>query len=467
MKNAALIREVRGVMTKFEPLTEEIVAACTQDGLTYEELSDALCSYGLRIDKVVHDSTRKVFNTFYADYDMGLYAEVILQRQYIFGAGQAEFRKLAEHGGKCRSLAKQDWKGYYLKDVPLAMLIYDFQLRYKSIPRETVFSVWHSIYKRIDYSNGMWPLPVLREVFQYAPAPQLPALESDGLITVYRGMGALSLPPDQAVSWSTHPGNALWFADHSGRGTKIAVARVRPDQIVAHYPSYAEENEVIVLPGSITEYRYEDMIPAVEETVPRLMAPALQSYLEFGKQVRTLGYEREVLFEVHGLLHILRVLFLSLIYIYNSGDALSESDRQILIYFSLLHDLGRVTEDVDDVHGERSVEQIHKRGIRLRGIRLSRKEYRIAELIIAQHCRDDDTGIAAIMAEPGLSRKEKEHTIHLYHIYKDMDGLDRVRFNGLDYRILRTRYARRLPLVAGCLLEEDLLAPLDMENPWA
>ena len=68
MKNAALIREVRGVMTKFEPLTEEIVAACTQDGLTYEELSDALYSYGLRIDKVVHDSTRKVFNTFYADY---------------------------------------------------------------------------------------------------------------------------------------------------------------------------------------------------------------------------------------------------------------------------------------------------------------------------------------------------------------------------------------------------------------
>ena len=42
---------------------------------------------------------------------------------------------------------------------------------------------------------------------------------------------------------------------------------------------------------------------------------------------------------------------------------------------------------------------------------LIQKEYRIAELIIAQHCRDDDAGIAAIMAELGLSRK-KEHTIH-------------------------------------------------------
>ena len=38
-----------------------------------------------------------------------------------------------------------------------------------------------------------------------------------------------------------------------------------------------------------------------------------------------------------------------------------------------------------------------------------------------------------------------------------MDGLDRVRFNGLDFRQLRTPYARRLPLVAGGLLEEPLL----------
>ena len=50
MQNAGLIREVRGVMTRFEPLTEEIVAACTQDGLTYAELSDALSTYGLSIE---------------------------------------------------------------------------------------------------------------------------------------------------------------------------------------------------------------------------------------------------------------------------------------------------------------------------------------------------------------------------------------------------------------------------------
>jgi len=44
-----------------------------------------------------------------------------------------------------------------------------------------------------------------------------------------------------------------------------------------------------------------------------------------------------------------------------------------------------------------------------------------------------------------------------------MDGLDRVRFNGLDYRLLRTEYARKLPLVAGTLLEEQMIQALDMD----
>lgn len=92
MQNAGLIREVRGVMTRFEPLTEEIVAACTQDGLTYAELSDALSAYGLSIEKVMHDPTRKIFNTCYADYDLGLYADIILQREFIRGPARRSFR---------------------------------------------------------------------------------------------------------------------------------------------------------------------------------------------------------------------------------------------------------------------------------------------------------------------------------------------------------------------------------------
>lgn len=39
MRNSRLVQEVRGVMTRFEPLTPEFVAANTEDGLTYEEVA--------------------------------------------------------------------------------------------------------------------------------------------------------------------------------------------------------------------------------------------------------------------------------------------------------------------------------------------------------------------------------------------------------------------------------------------
>lgn len=129
----------------------------------------------------------------------------------------------------------------------------------------------------------------------------------------------------------------------------------------------------------------------------------------------------------------------------------------ILIYFSLLHDIGRDSEDEDDTHGDKSVELIRKKNIRIKGIQLSKKGYRIAKLLIRHHCRDDETGIDRVTKVPNFTSRDIVRAHKLYCIAKDMDGLDRVRFNGLDFRQLRTPYARRLPLVAGGLLEEPLL----------
>ena len=159
----------------------------------------------------------------------------------------------------------------------------------------------------------------------------------------------------------------------------------------------------------------------------------------------------------HGIKHILRVLLLTLIYCEHSGVSLSEEDKQILIYFSLLHDIGRDSEDEDDTHGDKSVELIRKKNIRIKGIQLSKKGYRIAKLLIRHHCRDDETGIDRVTKVPNFTSRDIVRAHKLYCIAKDMDGLDRVRFNGLDFRQLRTPYARRLPLVAGGLLEEPLL----------
>ena len=60
MQKLTILKKVRGVMTRFEPLTEEFISAQSEDGLTYSELSAVLSSYGLDIRKVVHDPTRQI-----------------------------------------------------------------------------------------------------------------------------------------------------------------------------------------------------------------------------------------------------------------------------------------------------------------------------------------------------------------------------------------------------------------------
>ena len=457
--NSGLIMEVRGCMTQFLPLTPDILREASCDGLTYEELAEQMHKAGLDIEKVVYDPTRKLQNAYYADYENGRYCEVYLQKSYLDTLLKIATMNFSK-GVKSKALADKDWERFYALDVPVPMLIFDFQKRYQDIPEDEVFDVWRSIHTRIDYANGLWRDEVLEHVFSRAPEPELPEVEADGRITIYRGMGDMSQPPECAISWTTNPINALWFANRSGRGTKLLVARVLPEQIVAYLPTFRNENEVIVKPGTVTEYWAEDMIPASEAYVPKMLIPTTADFIIYSRISKTLGYRIENPFQQHGLKHIFRVLLLSLIYFYNAGDSLTEADKQILIYFSLLHDIGRDSDFVDESHGEKSLQRIREKGIRIRGIQLSHKEYRIANHIIAQHCHEDEVGIDAIQAEPTFTNRDKERACKLYAIAKDMDGLDRVRFNGLDYRMLRTQYGRRLPLVAGALLEEPLLQKL-------
>lgn len=459
-RNNALYQDLRGSMSQFRPLTPDDVE-CVSDGmLDYDWIEELLSGYGLSINKVVFDPDRPIINAFYADYEKALYCEIyLLMRNFAEGHRPlfGELGRKRQHGND--RLQQRQWQSFYTIDVPLPMQAYDFQRRMHDIEPESVFDTWFHIYKRLDYSNGIWKPETIDYVFANAPACEKPPVEENGLITIYRGVGEQSQHHREAISWSTNPGNALWFANHSGFGTQLLVAEVDPKDVVAYFPGYSSENEVLVKPGSVQNVRSKGMLPANQDTFTRLALPMLMEFRAVGQQALRFGYSTgdTDAFSVHGIHHILRVLYLSLLYVYHSGEYLDDMDKQILIYFSILHDVARVNEHVDGQHGFAAVEAIHQRGLRIKGMKLSKKDYRIAEQIICYHCRDDDEGIAAIQVTEGLSRKDKDRAVRLFLIAKDMDGLDRVRFNGLDYRMLRTPFAARLPLIAGCLLKENVL----------
>ena len=66
MDNLTYYREVQGVMTRFEPLTDAALQATAEDGLTVSEIKSALERHGLDAKHVVHDPSRALFSTYYA-----------------------------------------------------------------------------------------------------------------------------------------------------------------------------------------------------------------------------------------------------------------------------------------------------------------------------------------------------------------------------------------------------------------
>ena len=176
-QHLTLLKDVRGCMTRFDPLTPEIVAKETEDGLTFSELEEVLRECGMDIRKVVYDGSRRFQNAYYADFEQGRYSWIPFQRanlKEILGTISASF----SHPNFGKARRNCEWETFYLLDVPLPMQIYDFERRYLEIDPEKVFSVWSCIHTRLDYANSMWKPEVLQYVFAHAPQTEMPEAES-------------------------------------------------------------------------------------------------------------------------------------------------------------------------------------------------------------------------------------------------------------------------------------------------
>ncbi len=209
-------RDLRGSMAQFDPITSEQVVSVSNGTLTYTALSQRLAEYGLSIEKIVFDNNRPFSNAFYADFERALYCEIYLQMQNFEEGHRPLFRELER---KCESgnerLAEQDWSSFYTIDVPLPMQAYDFQKRMPQIDPLQVFDVWMQIYKRLDYSNGVWLPETIAYVFfmlqrqkslphkimgwysstgEWANFRKMPNLQSHGLPTPAMHCGLLTIP---------------------------------------------------------------------------------------------------------------------------------------------------------------------------------------------------------------------------------------------------------------------------------
>ncbi len=135
--------------------------------------------------------------------------------------------------------------------------------------------------------------------------------------------------------------------------------------------------------------------------------------------------------EAHTAEHCARVLLIALLL--SQQLELEPQLRAVLALACVFHDSRRHDDGLDVGHGQRAADY-YREYCQAHELTCDKRAY----LIMAYHDRNDALGEAELMELPS--------GVLLYHLFKDADALDRLRFGpfDLDVRYLRTEAARTL-----------------------
>lgn len=146
---------------------------------------------------------------------------------------------------------------------------------------------------------------------------------------------------------------------------------------------------------------------------------------------------RDILFDshIHGQDHIERVIFFAHLLAFHYK--LDQRDTDVLRNAASLHDTKRVNDGWDTEHGHRAA---------IESISYSyadKADDGVIQAVIAAHSTDDkimDDTIKEFIKDGD----DFERTKRLAKLFKDADGLDRVRINHLDPAYLRNDFSKHL-----------------------
>lgn len=262
-------------------------------------------------------------------------------------------------------------------------------------------------------------------------------------LIIYRGGNTNSTPYANAYSWTLDINIANFFAVRRGKGPGyIVTAEVDKKDIIEVLFDARSEQEVIVDPKNIRVIK-ETIIPGLdllEEVLP-IVAPMYHKYKDMMEE---LDFAQRS--SIHGKAHEARVLLLCLILSHLLD--LSMSDRKVLATAAIYHDTQRTHDWIEPEHGKASKEYYHDN--------VSSPDP-LVELLVEYHCLPDEEAYQHIRNKRVLS-KNRGRATKLFNIFKDADGLERIRLDGslreLDLNQLRTEDAKTLSLVARICLEQ-------------
>lgn len=146
--------------------------------------------------------------------------------------------------------------------------------------------------------------------------------------------------------------------------------------------------------------------------------------------------------DIHGQDHIERVIFFSLVLSWYYK--LDDSDTDILRFAASLHDTKRENDGWDVGHGRRAAMESIEHAF------IDDSDINILQAVMAAHS-EPDKEIEQIVEE--FAPEDFDRALRLSKLFKDSDGLDRVRINRLDPSYLRNDFSLELVEFAYALYD--------------
>ncbi len=337
-------------------------------------------------------------------------------------------------------LQKGDYTSFfYLIDSRIAPEAY-LKL-FPQIPDEDKYRLFWYTFSRCNLKLEDFQPEFIHIIQSYRPGELILPHDERDYVEIYRGQ-VLDSPVSQASAWTLDINTAICFSrQHQAKG-RIYQGKIHQDRVVANV-KYRNYKEIVCFPGDVREVEEMNFL-SIANLMPDLERQGIiQQYRDHCRLIKKEYFHKSG--GIHGITHTRRVLFLTLILSWMEG--LTETDRGLLCQAAIYHDIGRSNDNFDPEHGRESYLKILQNKL----INLEAQEQEILRFIIENHCISDRQA-RQVLKDYQVS--DPEHLFKLYLIFKDADGLDRIRINDLDIKQLRTPSAHKLLLVARELLED-------------
>ncbi len=305
-----------------------------------------------------------------------------------------------------------------------------------NIPDQDKFRLFERLWRFNQHAPDIFPPDFARQAYQYrvATGNRLP-LDSAGYVQVFISLAA-GQEPQRLENWTTSINQALMAA------CTIPAAPVYRGQVHSeHINAYDGDRlagMIFVKPGMVENIHSMNLIDLANFEAELNQAGIIAQYRRLSRQIDNDWFHKPE--GIHAVSHTRRVLLLSLLLAYL--ERFIPADRNLLAQAAIYHDIGRVDDGYDPGHGQAS----YARTCRERLVQWhNEEENEIFRFIVENHDLPDKK---AHQRAERYQLGEMDRTLLLYNIFKDADGLDRVRLGDLNPDYLRTASAQRLLLVA-------------------